>query len=227
MLEQELACMLSRLVMSNSRVLECVAIASSRGSSRPRDRIRISCIGRWILYHLATWRLAWCDNKSKERHRMLVGGSLSLGPSFLSNTISWGSKPHVSASSLLLPPQPDQYLEDALKESSISLLYILIELLYSNKFQTKSILKIFFECLLWLELHVVRVGVRWGGDQVYVGEDTTFWCFVLVFRSSWVSWTMKRKCLLSKKKNKKTPPFIWSHQWLVNLNSVCKLLRAG
>ena len=32
-------------------ILEWVAISSSRGSSRPRDRTRISCIGRLILYH--------------------------------------------------------------------------------------------------------------------------------------------------------------------------------
>ena len=37
-----------------ARTLEWVAISSSRGSSRPRNRTRvshISCIGRWILYH--------------------------------------------------------------------------------------------------------------------------------------------------------------------------------
>ena len=40
-----------------TRILEWVAMPSSRGSSRPRDRTRISCvccIGRWILYHWAT-----------------------------------------------------------------------------------------------------------------------------------------------------------------------------
>ena len=41
-----------------ARTLEWVAISSSRGSARTRDRIRvfcISCIGRCILYHWATW----------------------------------------------------------------------------------------------------------------------------------------------------------------------------
>ena len=28
-----------------------VAISSSRGSSRPRNRTQVSCTGRWILYH--------------------------------------------------------------------------------------------------------------------------------------------------------------------------------
>ena len=39
-------------------ILEWVAISSSRGSSRPRDLTYIpcvSCIGRWVLYHWATW----------------------------------------------------------------------------------------------------------------------------------------------------------------------------
>ena len=40
------------------RILEWVAISFSRASSQPRDQTRIfciSCIGRWILYHWATW----------------------------------------------------------------------------------------------------------------------------------------------------------------------------
>ena len=40
------------------RILEWVAISSSRGSSQPRDPTwvsYVSCIGRWILYHWATW----------------------------------------------------------------------------------------------------------------------------------------------------------------------------
>ena len=35
-----------------ARILEWVAISSSRGSSWPRDQ---TCIGRWILYHCVTW----------------------------------------------------------------------------------------------------------------------------------------------------------------------------
>ena len=40
----------------HTRVLEWVALSSSRGSSQPRDRTRISCIsciGRCVLYHRA------------------------------------------------------------------------------------------------------------------------------------------------------------------------------
>ena len=43
---------------SQARILEWVAISSSRGSSRPRDQIRISCcscMGRQILYRSAPW----------------------------------------------------------------------------------------------------------------------------------------------------------------------------
>ena len=36
-----------------ARILEWVAISFSRGSSRPRDRTRLSCISRWVLYHWA------------------------------------------------------------------------------------------------------------------------------------------------------------------------------
>ena len=41
-----------------ARILEWMAISSSRGSSRPRNQIHVFCvswIGRWILYHWATW----------------------------------------------------------------------------------------------------------------------------------------------------------------------------
>ena len=37
-----------------ARILERVAISSSRRSSRPRDRTlvsRVFCVGRWVLYH--------------------------------------------------------------------------------------------------------------------------------------------------------------------------------
>ena len=39
---------------SQARILEWVAISFSRGSSRPRDRTCVSCIGRWILCHWTT-----------------------------------------------------------------------------------------------------------------------------------------------------------------------------
>ena len=42
-----------------ARILECVTISFSRGSSQHRDRTQVSCvscIGRQILYHWATWK---------------------------------------------------------------------------------------------------------------------------------------------------------------------------
>ena len=40
--------------LSQARILEWIAISFSRGSSPLRDQTRISCVGRWILYHRAT-----------------------------------------------------------------------------------------------------------------------------------------------------------------------------
>ena len=43
-----------------ARILEWVAIFSSRRSSQPRDQTHVSfvsCLGRWILYHCRFW--AW------------------------------------------------------------------------------------------------------------------------------------------------------------------------
>ena len=38
-----------------ARILEWVAISSSRGSSRPKDWTLLFCIGRLVLYPWATW----------------------------------------------------------------------------------------------------------------------------------------------------------------------------
>ena len=45
-------------VIFHARILEWVAISFSRGSSPPRDRTQVSCvscIGRRVPYHCATW----------------------------------------------------------------------------------------------------------------------------------------------------------------------------
>ena len=36
---------------SQARILEWAAFPYSRGSFQPRDRIQVSCISRWVLYH--------------------------------------------------------------------------------------------------------------------------------------------------------------------------------
>ena len=41
--------------ISQAKILEWVAISFSRESSGPRDWAHLSGIGRWILYHWATW----------------------------------------------------------------------------------------------------------------------------------------------------------------------------
>ena len=46
--------------ISQARMLVWVAIPLSEGSSRPRDGTRVSCIGRWILYHWVIWEAQWC-----------------------------------------------------------------------------------------------------------------------------------------------------------------------
>ena len=62
--------------ISQARILEWVAISSSRGSSRPRDWncISVSCIGRWILYHFSTWEAlsARGDHYSEGYHHRWV-----------------------------------------------------------------------------------------------------------------------------------------------------------
>ena len=41
--------------ISQTRILEWVVISFPRGSSWPKDWTHISCIGRWVICHWATW----------------------------------------------------------------------------------------------------------------------------------------------------------------------------
>ena len=71
--------------ISQARILEWVAISFSRGSSWPRDRIRVSCIGRWILYHQTTrealrlWEIFRIIQNSKST-RLYASENLPLFP---------------------------------------------------------------------------------------------------------------------------------------------------
>ena len=59
--------------ISQARILEWVAIFYSRESSWPRDWTCISCIGRQILYHCATWgSLQLSSVQSLSHVRLLV-----------------------------------------------------------------------------------------------------------------------------------------------------------
>ena len=60
--------------ISQARILEWVAICFSRGSSRPRDQIHVSCIscigGRIsFFYHWATWEATWGGGKLVSKHQ--------------------------------------------------------------------------------------------------------------------------------------------------------------
>ena len=46
--------------ISQARILEWVAISFFRGSSPPRDRTLVSCMGRQVLYHWATTEAPVC-----------------------------------------------------------------------------------------------------------------------------------------------------------------------
>ena len=45
-----------------ARILEWIAISYPRGSSQPRDWTQVSYIGKWILYHWATWEAHFIYN---------------------------------------------------------------------------------------------------------------------------------------------------------------------
>ena len=66
-----------------ARILVWVAISSSRGSSGPRDWTHISCIsctGKWILYHCATWEAHWKNEQGINSNFSLLTSLLLYGP---------------------------------------------------------------------------------------------------------------------------------------------------
>ena len=71
-----------------ARILEWVTISSSRGSSQSRDGTRVSCTGRWILYHWATQKapcLQWEKIKSKdgEKEKIMLSIFKQVDPAVL------------------------------------------------------------------------------------------------------------------------------------------------
>ena len=69
--------------ISQARILEWVAISSSRGSSRPRDQTCISCvscIGRQVLYHRGTWESLLPEQGSAKRAFKPVRHSVKIIP---------------------------------------------------------------------------------------------------------------------------------------------------
>ena len=98
--------------ISQVRILEWVVISSSRRSSWLRDQTPISCIscsGRWILNHWATWKalirrspLLFFSNAHLPPRLRLPCGSwiLSYLPGFLMIYTVWPWLPHTPSTSL-------------------------------------------------------------------------------------------------------------------------------
>ena len=67
-----------------ARILEWVAISSSRGSSQPRDQTHIYCvfcIGRWVLYHWGTSlvaQMAYCYSKKNIEEKYFQALSMPI-----------------------------------------------------------------------------------------------------------------------------------------------------
>ena len=67
-----------------ARILEWVAISSSRGSSQPRDQTHIYCvfcIGRWVLYHWGTSLVAqmvYCYSKKNIEEKYFQALSMPI-----------------------------------------------------------------------------------------------------------------------------------------------------
>ena len=70
--------------ISKARIPERVAISSSRGSSWPMDRTCISFVGRWILYHWASW-----EAPKHPSHRVNVKSSEIIHVTHLAKQLAW------------------------------------------------------------------------------------------------------------------------------------------
>ena len=69
--------------ISQVRILECIAISFSKGSSWPGDQTRLSCTGRRILYH-------WATRKPHDPLQRELSSALSLLPTI------WGCREKVA-----------------------------------------------------------------------------------------------------------------------------------
>lgn len=125
----------------------------------------------------------------------MVGGSLSLNTSLplkhvllMIQTMCFCLIPVPSSSAM-------NTLKMLLRRSSFSSSLHIDRIIVQQQIPDQINFKMFFECLMYMELGAVGVGVRWK-PSLY----TRGYCVLVpyfVFRASWVSWTMKRKCLLS------------------------------
>ena len=72
--------------ISQARILEWIAISYFKRSSQPRDQTHVSCIGRWILYHRATW-----DTHIRSKYLLYSNSRRSKTTSYVGLT-----SPHIS-----------------------------------------------------------------------------------------------------------------------------------
>ena len=105
-----------------ARILEWVAISSSRGSSWHRDQTQvpcISCVGRWMLYHRASWEAEAIAQNIHTRPSRFPGKHWSFSKT-LQNLIpqlvlfKFSGKPITCLNCLTLP-QADEILHNCLK----------------------------------------------------------------------------------------------------------------
>ena len=82
-----------------ARILECVTISFSRGSSWPRGWTHVSCIGRWILHHWATREASLILN----RVRVIIkpGPTLHIILSIMWNRVRYFLKSEQSSAALI------------------------------------------------------------------------------------------------------------------------------
>ena len=77
--------------ISQVRILEWVAISGFRGSSWPRAQNHVSCIfwiGRWILYHCATWEALYIyEYRYRYRYRYIYTHQSACTEDFLAEPV--------------------------------------------------------------------------------------------------------------------------------------------
>ena len=89
--------------ISQARILEWVAISFSRGSSQPRDRTRVCCTGRRILYHCAIWEQTGVGERNLTKMTDILTGSPPPGSIWDTSLLS-------PLSTLCLPPCPHPHI---------------------------------------------------------------------------------------------------------------------
>ena len=140
--QQRCACVLSRWVVSDSaspwtvacqahgtsqtRILEGVDISFSRESSWCRDRTRVSCIGRQMLYHWATWDAQQRWPGHKLGNSALTSSAVKHSPLAPNthNTLKWFaiSSPHLKGWTWVgasYPHRADKVIPDDTLQSTL------------------------------------------------------------------------------------------------------------